>query len=85
MLHGIVKQLDILLRAVPTLESLAHATGIHLPLGHVRRHVLIRTQDGDRVDDSPLAFEIHHGNVEVHADLWIRVAVESEISNPTIF
>mmetsp|Transcript_32904 Transcript_32904/g.60697 ORF Transcript_32904/g.60697 Transcript_32904/m.60697 type:complete len:245 (+) Transcript_32904:1181-1915(+) len=79
ILNGNVEELHVVLLSVALPIPLANTLLIEVELLHVLRHVLLRAEDRDDVDGGEFALEIHHGDIEVDADLGFCVAVEGEV------
>mmetsp|Transcript_13697 Transcript_13697/g.29428 ORF Transcript_13697/g.29428 Transcript_13697/m.29428 type:complete len:245 (+) Transcript_13697:1149-1883(+) len=79
ILNGNVEELHVVLLSVALPIPLANTLLIEVELLHVLRHVLLRAEDRDDVDCGEFALEIHHGDIEVDADLGFCVAVEGEV------
>ena len=72
--------LDVLLLLVAPTEDALHAVLVQLPLLNVLGHVLhVGPQHVVDIHHGVVAREVHHGDVEINAQLRVRVGVEYDI------
>mmetsp|Transcript_19482 Transcript_19482/g.39910 ORF Transcript_19482/g.39910 Transcript_19482/m.39910 type:complete len:281 (+) Transcript_19482:879-1721(+) len=73
-----VKQLDIMLLQIPMLKPLFHPACINRIFLYMLRHILLRSQNANYIDRGEFTLQIHHGDVEIDANVGVLIGIESE-------
>ena len=75
--------MQIFLLLVPTLVSLTYPVPVDVPFGNMVRHILFRPQHTNDIHDEKIAFDIHHGDIEIQTDPSFFIVVQLQISDQT--
>lgn len=67
-----------MLLQIPMLKPLSHPACIDGIFLYMLRHILLRSQNANYIDRGEFTLQIHHGDVEIDANIGVLIGIESK-------